>query len=224
MRRARLTLAALVGLLAGACGDGTAEVTRGRVEQVRAAAREAGISDEVADVLALAVEGTTATFQVTYDGSAGAQVVISQAPPDRRVDVLAAGLVVESQVVRDGVAYSCELPEGAGPGDALECTRTSGAVRTPGAFTDEAVTRFTDELLASADDFDLTVEERTIADLDATCLVAAPKAGTLLGDAPSGVDTICLAEDGAPLLIDSGGDRLVASAHSGEVPEGTFDV
>lgn len=224
MRRTPLLAAALVGLLASACGDDADRVTSDRVAQVRAAAAEAGLSEEVTDVLALAARGTTATFQVTFDGTDGAQVVISQEPPNRRVDVLTTGLVVESQVVRDGVAYSCELPESASPGDALTCERTTGAVLTPGAFTDEAVTAFTEELIASADAFDLSIEERTIAEHDATCLVAAPRAGTPLDGSVSSVDTICFSNEGAPLLIDSSGQRQVASGYSTEVPEGTFEV
>lgn len=227
MRRSPLVAVVAGGLLvlsAGACGGGDDEVTTDRVEQVRAAARDAGLRDEVADVLALAARGTTATFQVTYPGTGGSAIVVSQDPPNRRVDVLTAGLVVESQVVRDGVAYACNLPEGGQPGDALECDRTQGAVAAPGAFTDDAVQAFTDDLLASADEFDLTVESRTIAEVEATCLIAAPAAGTVLDGSEAGVDTVCLSPEGAQLLVDAGGERVVADGYSTKVPDGTFDV
>jgi hypothetical protein len=227
VRRSPLVAALAGGLLAlgaGACGGGGDEVTTDRVEQVRAAAREAGLSDDVADVLALAARGTTATFQVTYTGADGSSIVVSQDPPNRRVDVLTAGLVVESQVVRDGVAYACNLPEDGKPGDAVECDRTQGAVAAPGAFADDAVQAFTDDLLASADDFDLTVEARTIAEVEATCLISAPAAGTPLDGSEAGVDTVCLSPEGAQLLVDSGGERVVADGYTAEVPDGTFDV
>lgn len=227
MRRSPLVAAVAGGLLllaAGACGGRDDAVTTDRVEQVRAAARQAGLSDGVTDVLALAARGTTATFQVTYTGADGSSIVVSQDPPNRRVDVLTAGLVVESQVVRDGVAYACTLPADGQPGDALECDRTSGAVAAPGAFADDAVQAFTDDLLASADDVDLTVENRTIAEVEATCLVAAPAAGTPLDGTEASVDTLCLSPEGAQLLVDSGGERVVADGYTTEVPDGTFDV
>ena len=80
-----------------------------RADQVRDAAREAGLPDDVADVLATAARGATATFQVTYAGTEGARFVVSQEPPDHRVDVIAAGKIVESRVLRDGTAYRCDL-------------------------------------------------------------------------------------------------------------------
>jgi hypothetical protein len=195
-----------------------------RADQVRAAATQAGLADEVADLLALAARGTGRTFQVTYSGTGGAQVVVSQEPPNRRVDVLTAGLIVESQVVRAGVAYRCALPDGARPGADLDCDRTQGAVPGPGAFDDETLDHFTDQLLASTGSLDLTVERRTVADVDVTCLVTAPKAGTALDGTGPGADTLCLSAEGAPLLLDSGGDRLVAESYSTDVPEGTFEV
>jgi hypothetical protein len=219
------TVAAALGLAAllGACGDDD-PVTGDRVEQVRQAALDAGLEEDVADVLALAARGATATFQVTYAGADGAEVVVSQAPPNRRIDALTAGLIVQSQVVRDGVAYLCELAPDGQPGDALECERTQGAIPSQGAFTVEALETFADELAASRDGLDLTVEERTIAEVPATCLVSAPVAGTPLDGSGPGVDTLCLSEDGAQLLVDVGGERAVASAYTSEVPEGTFDV
>jgi hypothetical protein len=213
-----------MGLVMGACGGDDDGVTAQREDQIRDAAREAGLDDDVADLLALAARGTTARFQLTYEGTGGAALVVSQDPPNHRVDVLTAGLVVESQVVRKGVAYRCELPAEGRPGDDLDCTRTDGALEVPGAFTDRALQTFTDEMLASADDFDLTVETRTIAEVDATCLIAAPKAGTTLDGTGPNVDTICLSDEGAQLLVDAGGQRVVATAYSTEVPKGTFDV
>jgi hypothetical protein len=218
-------MAPLALLLAvSACGGDRDAVAADRAAQVRAAADQAGLGDDVADVLALAAEGTAGTFQVTYAGTGGAQVVVSQEPPNRRVDVLTAGLIVESQVVRDGVAYRCALPDRARPGDDLDCSRTQGAVQALGSFSDEALDHFTDQLLASSDTLELTVERRTVADVDVTCLVTAPKAGSVLDGTGPGADTLCLSAEGAPLLVDSGGDRLVADGYTTEVPEGTFEV
>lgn len=226
MRRSRCLVGALLLLcsVVAGCGDDGGDVGGDRADQVRRAAREAGLADDVSDVLALAATGATATFQVTYGGRDGAEILVSQDPPNRRVDALTAGLIVQSQVVRDGVGYTCELPEGGQPGDPLECDRTRGAIEPQGAFTAEALTAFTDELARSRDAIDLTVETRTIAGADATCLVAAPVAGTPLDGAEPSVDTICLSPEGAQLLLDSDGERVVATAYSTEVPDGTFDV
>jgi hypothetical protein len=221
--RPRLLCLGLGALLIVACGDDD-PAADDRAAQVRDAADDAGLDAEVADLLVLASEGLSSTYQVTYAGTDGAEVVVSQDPPNRRVDVVTAGLIVQSQVVRDGVAYRCDLPEGGSPGDPLVCERTQGALTAPGPFTDDALEAFTTALLDSADDVDLTVDERVLADIDARCLVSAPKAGTPLDGSGPGVETLCLSPEGAQLLIDSGGERLVADGYSTTVPEGTFDV
>lgn len=223
-----LALVAVALSGAAGCGDGNggggAPAVAQRADQVHRAARAAGLSDEVADVLSLAARGAGATFQVTYAGTDGAQVTVSQEPPNRRIDVLTAGLIVESQVVRDGVGYRCTLPTGGHAGDPLRCRRTHGAIEAEGTFTAEALDRFTDALAASVDSVELTVETRTIAEVEARCLVSAPKAGSSLDDSGGSVDTICLSPDGAQLLVDSGGQRTVADSYSTTVPSGTFDV
>lgn len=226
VRRRLLTAVAgvvVVGL--ASCGGGDRDrVGDDRADQVREAAADAGLSGEVADVLALAARGATATFQVTYEGAGGATITVSQQPPNRRVDVLTAGRIVQSQVLRDDVAYTCEVADTGQPGDPLECRRTRGAVPAQGAFTDEALATFTAELAGALDSIDLTVETRTIADVRATCLVSAPKAGTPIDGGAPGVDTICLSDEGAQLLVDSAGERVVAAVYSTEVPDGTFDI
>jgi hypothetical protein len=206
-------------LWAAACGGDDGAGDR-RADQVRDAAEEAGLPDDVVDVLVLAARGVGATFQVTYPGEEGTSVVISQDPPNRRVDVVAGERIVQSQVVRGGVGYRCAPPEDEPSGD-LECRRSRGALDGPGSFTEEALDTFTEELAASSGDLELTVERRTIADADASCLVATPKAGPTDGTGP-GVETICLSDEGAQLLVDAAGERLVASGYTTDVPEGTF--
>ena len=36
--------------------------------------------------------------------------------------------------------------------------------------------------------------------------------------------TICLSDEGAQLLVDTGGDRLAATSYTTKVPDGTFDT
>jgi hypothetical protein len=218
--RAALVLAGFA-LVLTACGDDPSAADT-RAGQVRETATGAGLAGDVADVLALAARGIDGTFQVTYAGEDGAALIVSQRPPDRRIDVVAGQQIVESRVFRGGVAYQCSLPED-DPEAGLDCRRSQGALDAPGAFTDEALDEFAAELAASKDDLDLSVESRTIAGVDATCLVAVPKPGPTDGTGP-GVETICLADEGAQLLIDAGGERLVAEAYTTEVPEGTFET
>lgn len=219
MPRALLAVLAL-GLLTGACGDEDPADTR--ADQVREAAEEAGLPAEVVDVLVLASRGTSATFQVAYPGDDGAEVVVSQQPPHRRVDVVAGGAIVQSRVFRDGVGYECLPPED-DPRGALDCTRREGALEAPGAFTEEALRTFSDDLAGSLDELDLTVEVRTIAEVEATCLVATPKPGPTDGTGTNG-ETLCLSPEGAQLLVDVAGERVVAERYTTDVPEGTFDV
>lgn len=214
-----LVATALLGL--GGCADDAADVADERSAQVRAAALDAGLSPEVADVLALAARGGSATFQVSYPGPDGTSIVVSQDPPDRRIDALEAGLIVESQVLVDGVSYRCTLPEGGRAGDDLRCQRTSAALPGTGAFTEAALSRFTDDLAASLGTVELTVETRTVAGTEASCLVASP---TPVEGEDADPDTICVADDGTQLLVDVGGERMVADGYSPEVPDGTFDL
>lgn len=211
----------LLPLALAACGD-DGSVADTRAEQVREVAADAGLPDEVTEVLVLAASGTEGTFQVTYPGEGGTALVVSQAPPNRRIDVVTGERVAESRVFRDGVGYECTPPED-DPTGALLCTRAQGALQTPGAFTAEALDAFTTDLAESLDDLDLSVEQRTIAEAEATCLVAAPKAGPTDGTGP-GVETICLSAEGGQLLVDAGGERLVAEAYTTDVPEGTFEI
>lgn len=211
----------VVLLMLVACGD-DGSVTAAREDQIRAAADDAGLPDDVTEVLVLAARGADGTFQVTYPGEDGAALVVSQAPPNRRIDVVTGERVVESRVFRDGIGYECRPPEG-DPTGALDCTRAQGALQTPGAFTDAALDAFTADLADSLDDLDLAVESRTIAEVGATCLVATPKAGPTDGTG-TGAETICLSEEGAQLLVDAVGERLVADAYTTEVPEGTFEI
>lgn len=216
--------ASMIASLAAGCGDGGSDLGSERAEQVRSAAIDAGLPDEVADVLALAARGSRATYRVTYAGTGGGSVVVSQEPPNQRLDVVAGDVVVESRVVRGGITYSCSADDTPEAGEELDCERTSAAIDAPGVFTTEALDEFSDSLVGSTDRFDLTVEERTLAGVEATCLVASPKAGTPIDGTGPGVDTLCLSPEGAQLLIDSGGERLVADSYTTEVPEGTFEV
>ena len=192
-----------------ACGDDPS-ASDTRADQLRDVAEEAGRPADVIEVLELAARGVDGTYQVTYPGEEGASIVVSQSPPDRRIDVVAGERVVESHVFRDGVGYRCAPPPD-DPAGSLACERSQSGLDAPGAFTEEALQTFAEDLAESSDRVELSVESRTIADSDATCLVA-------------GDETLCLSDEGAQLLVDSGGDLLEASSYTTDVPAHTFDT
>jgi hypothetical protein len=137
--------------------------------------------------------------------------------------------VVESRLARHGVAYRCDLdttvkatPKGGY--DAMRCTRAAGDLPATGAFTTEALTTFSKDLATSRDKLVLSVTHRTIAKTKATCLVSAPKPGTVLTGDDASADTLCVSAEGAQLLVDAKGQRLVADSYTTSVPRGTFDV
>lgn len=158
---------------------------------------------------------------MTYEGEAGASLIVSQQPLNRRVDVVAGEVIVESRVFRDGIGYRCQ-PATDDVTGGLRCDRSEGTVPTPGALTDEALDRFSAELAEAGSGLDLTVEERELAGVTATCLMSTPTAGPT-GRGPSG-ETLCLSAEGAQLLVDAGEERGVAVAYSPTVPDASFDV
>lgn len=214
----------VLGAGLAACGDDESTGAR-RPDQLREAALEAGLDQDVADVFALAARADSASFQVTYAGTDGARLVVSQDPPDRRIDVTQGDVIVSSRVLHKGVAYRCEADTapGAAPG-ALSCARAAGALEDVGAFTEEALRAFIDQVAASKDALTMTVDTRTIAEVDATCVTTTPKAGTELDGTGPGTDVLCLSAEGAQLLVDHAGERLVADRYSTTVPDGTFEV
>jgi len=180
---------------------------------VRAAAVEAGLDADVADFLALLARGDTATYRVRFPGPAeGTELVVRSRPPDRRVDVLADGEVVEVRQVVDGEAFSC-APEEAG---GFACERTDALVEPPGVFGGGALDRFAEGLAERRRDFTFAVEDRRVAGVEARCLVTRRRPGRddpELGDA----GTICASPQGAVLLVDQGSERIEATAYGTEV-------
>jgi hypothetical protein len=209
-----------IALLLVACGGGGSSEGDDRADQVRDAATHAGLSSSMADVLALAARGPTATYRITYAGTSGASIVVSQRDGDRRVDELSGDVVVSSRILRHGIAYTCTLPTTGTTQrkGGLTCARTAGDLTQGGQFTPAALTTFSQQLAQSRDRFDLHVTHRTIAHTKVTCLESTPKGG---GTATS---TLCVAKEGAQLLVDAGGQRLEASSYTTAVPASTFDV
>jgi hypothetical protein len=223
VRRLSPALVALVLLVTGpACGKDDVESTRAK--QIRTAAEEAGLDDDVIEVLVLASKGPSATYQVTYPGEGTTELVVSQSPGRHRVDVVAAGRIVQSTVIRNGTAYTCAPPKD-DPEGALDCDRSSGTVGDSiGVFDDEALDQFTADLGKADDATTISVESREVAGVEVQCIRSHPKTGSPSDGTGPTDETLCLSDEGAPLLVDAGTDRLQASGYSTTVPDGTFDV
>lgn len=185
-----------------------------RADQAREAAVAAGLDDEVADFLALAARGSTATYQATYPGpEAGSRLVVANRPPDRRIDVIADSDVVETRLVLDGQAFRCPAGE--------PCEQTDAVVGGPGLFDVEDLEELTASLEARRDDFTFAVETATVAGVEARCLVTTVREGRdrpELGDRAE----ICVSPEGVLLRVTQGDEPFEATDYATEVPEGTF--
>lgn len=211
MRVALLLL--LVAPLA-ACGDEGDDVAGARADQTRQAAIEAGLDRDVADLLGLAARGDTATYRVTYPGPAeGTELVVTNRPPDRRVDVVVDGETTETRIAVGGQAYEC-LPD-------VGCERTDAFVPGPGVFTEAAVEELRTSLLERVEDFTFEVQMRPVAGVEAECLVTRIRTGRERPELGSG-GTICLAPSGAVLLVDRDDERFEALDYEASVDDGAF--
>jgi hypothetical protein len=211
----------LVCALVAGCGDEGNGVGDEREAQARSAAGVADLSPAVADFLALLGRSVDATFQVTFPtGEGRGTIVLSQVPPDRRVDVTDGREIIQSDITRGGVTYRCAPQE---PGAALECSR-SGSAGDPGAFDPDVLARTAEQLRTSAADHDLVVEDRTIAGVDARCLVVTRKPDRPPPAGGSVHGTVCLSSDGAVLAVVRGEQRLEATGYTRDVPAGTFEL
>lgn len=221
LTRLVLAIAASVSLVLGACGEGTdARVGDVRADQARTAALDAGLDDDVADFLALAARGVTATYQATYPGQDGAsQILVASRPPDRRVDVLVEGEIVESNLVLDGKSFDC--PRDPEEDAIVTCTRTDALVESPGLFTESAIDDLTTALGEWRDDYTFSVETTPIAGVEARCLVTELRDGREQPQlAASG--TLCVSPQGVLLRVVQAGEDLEATEYATEVPDNTF--
>ena len=230
VRRLRLAIAALaVSATLLGCGADD-DPGRAAVDQARRAALDAGLSPAVADFLALAAGGTQATYEAEFTAlTAGEErtIIVSQRPPDRRIDVVAAGGATDATILTGGSTFQCSKP----PDGGWECIRApDGRSTAPlvGGVFDEATLRATTDALADASrDFIIGIEDREVAGTAATCLVAEPRGAattTAAGAAPDGPGSLCLSGDGAILLVEQAGERVAATEYSTSVAADRFEL
>lgn len=214
----RLCLVLLVAAVSG-CGDDE-DPGDERADQVRASALDAGLDEDVADFLALAARGQSATYQVTYPGpDERSELVVANDPPNRRVDVVIDERIVEVRLVLDGEAFHCTR---AGDADRISsCDRTDAVVDAPGLFDEETLAEFTESFEERGDDFTFRIETAPVAGVEATCLVTEVREDRARSELGSS-GTICVSADGALLKVDRGDETLEAREYTTDVPENTF--
>jgi hypothetical protein len=204
-----LALSLALGLAPGCGDDGDPSASAQRADQAREAALDAGLGEDVAEVLALAAAATDATYTATYDDG-DRTLVVTQRPPDRRVDVTASDGAVDSTITAAGTVHACTDP----PGDEPASCEEVGSAQPAGVFDELTITAFTEAMLDRDPTFEL--EDRQLAGTDARCLVTRDAEAT---------STLCIAADtGAVLLLDSPTGGLRAVGYSTDVGDGAFDL
>ena len=213
MQASRAVLAS-VALLGGALGcsaggDGLAgkaqEVGRRRAEQARATAEEAGLPGDVAAVIADAAGAAGRTFTVTYDTGDGGRATLAQAPPLRRFDLSRPGGPTRTTLVNEQGSFACEQRE-----PTWTCLPSRQPPPEVGPFAATDLERTIGSLSAARVTYDLRIEPRRIAGVDARCLVTQRKPSAAGDPALGERGTLCVAPSGAALDIDQPGQRLTA--------------
>ncbi|HZQ28510.1 MAG TPA: hypothetical protein VFA94_12495 [Acidimicrobiales bacterium] len=189
-----------------ACGSqpsAVEQVARQRSAQAAQAARDAQLPKDVQDFLARAAGAAGHRYTVTYAGPGNGKTVLTQRPPDRRIDVVAVD-GSESFVHTGGTTYTCTQP----PQGAWTCEKRA-SVEDPdlSLFTVESLGQTINALAASRHQFRFAVTTRKLAGTTATCLVTTPLAGGQAGE-------LCIAGNGAVLLIDTPQRQLTAVRYS----------
>lgn len=190
-------LLVVLGLVGAACagcsrGDDSAagRVVAQRAAQARSAAIEAGLGDDVADVVALAARAPAATFSAVYEvpGVPG-RVVVHQRPPRRRVDTVDAEGRTVSAFVSDGSATSWDCTRRT----SWRCAAVAGSSGA-GAFDPALVDRTVAALSATGPTAEpVSVERTTVAGAAAVCV----RSGA--------TERLCVSPSGVPLLVERAG-------------------
>jgi hypothetical protein len=203
----RVLAAAALALALAACGDDPRSAGEARADQVRDAAEDAGLPGDVADVLAAAAAGVDGTFRVTYELEGGT-VVVTQRPPDRRIETASDDGSVDVLLTAGGRAHACTDPPGP---DGWTC-EDLGSPPDEGVFDAADVEAFSDAL-AGGPGVELAVEARDVAGTPTRCIVSSPTPATL-----------CVAESGAILPVERPSGTLRAAAHTTDIPADAFDL
>ena len=213
-----------MGAVGAACGGGgpsglekrAGDAARQRSDQARAAARQAGLSTEVQDFVADAAGASGQRFTGVYDLS-GRKATYTQRPPFRRLEVEDTPTQGDAQaaIVNGGGSFSCRRTSGA-----WSCQADGTPTPPVGALSADDMVGAVQSLTASGQQFDLRVDHTRIANTAARCLVASPRAGT----AGAAAQRLCIAPDGAPLLVESAGQSVKATRFTTTAAGSAFEL
>ena len=221
MRRRLAVPVLALGVIWG-CGDDGGGAAAQRADQIRTAAADAGLPDEVGDLLASAAASVGEVFRVTYElgGDAGGTAVVTQDPPRRRVDLNATvgGRPVTRALLVDGEeATVCERV------DARWACRAGGSDdEIPGAFGDAQVDQAVRDLEAARGAYDFRLAGREVAGVEARCLVTELRPGRRPTADLGRKGTLCLSPEGVPLLVETPVASLRAVRYEREVDGAAF--
>lgn len=224
VRRRHLLTAGAVAVAvacAAGCGDDGPSASERREDQVAGAAEGAGLPADVTDFLADAAAGVDGTYQVAYDvadPAGGTQrLTITQAPPDRRVEVDRPDGPDTVTIGTEEGTHECVRPTDDQP---YTCELVAGAA-SEGIFAEERIDALGAALSGAATSYTFAIEEQDVAGVDARCLVATRRAE--VEDPALGAEaTICLSPEGAQLLVDTPSGTLRAVAYAPVVPDDAF--
>jgi hypothetical protein len=190
---------------------------RERAEQASEAAREAGLSEAVASVIGDAAGAVGQTFTVTYDTGGGGRAILVQAPPLRRFDIMLPDGVTRRTLVNEEGSFACELR-----GGAWTCAPSGDPPPEIGPFAATDLERTIGSLSSAQASFDLRVERRQVAGVEARCLVTERKPSAAADPTLGERGALCVAPSGAALSIDQPGQALTAVAYDASVEDGAF--
>ena len=208
----------MIVLALAACGGGSSS----KADQGRSIADAAGLPKDVANFFALAASGSKATYQValTTTDSNGKQVQVTttQRPPNLRVDTFNADGTIDATFAVDGHRYQCTMSA-----SQWQCGDLGVSSSNPDeVFGPTAVQLAIDRFKQRAADYDFRVEDRSIANTNAHCLVTTRKAGREGDPSLGAAATLCLSSEGAILRAETPSGTLTASSYSTSIPDDAF--
>jgi hypothetical protein len=214
--RPTAALIVALALAGGACDGGqsaTERAAKTRSDQARQVARRAGLPAAVQDFLARYAASAAKSFTVNYAPDPdGTTIVLTQAPPDRRLDLVRGG-VTESFFATQQGSFDCVLR-----GRAWTCTSTSTEAGQLAPLAPADVDRTVAALQASKASFTFRVVDRRVAGTRTSCLETVPKTGAG-GAASTGPTSLCISPEGAPLLVQGQATQLRATRYTTEVDQ-----
>ena len=205
-------------VLAAACSGGA---PADNADQVVDAVETTSLPEQFEEFLALIVLGVDAEYSASYDAESAdgsTQFLVSQRPPDRRVDVVGENGDLDSTILLGGTTYHCQRSSGEW---ACEALGDPAGVPT-GLFDPDALEAAVKRLEDSQADYDFEFPSRTVANTETSCIVALPENPVDSAIFPGG--TVCLSEDGVVLLLERPGESLEATRYETTVDDDSFTL